>query len=118
MTYELVYKGPGFSLNDAYKLHWTKAKKKKDGLHLAFKTLLREANIPKLKAFTLKVHYNSRHDVDNIIPLLKVLIDQMRYSGLIAEDTKDIYRGLSITPDRTLPHNSYRLTIKAEKGLK
>jgi hypothetical protein len=116
MTYELTYKGPGFSLNDAYVMHWSKRKKKKDALYLVFKALIREAQIPFLPAFTLAIRYNSRHDCDNVVALAKCMVDQMRKSGRILDDAKDIYRGISITPDHTLPASTYVFTVRVAEA--
>lgn len=111
MTYTITYKGPGFSLNDAYKIHWTQAKKKKDALKMDFRLLLRDAGVPKIEKFRLQVSFNARYDVDNIIPVLKVFVDVLRYETLIPDDTKHYYKGLSIDYDDNLPSNTYVITI-------
>lgn len=110
-NYTITYVGNGFSLNDAYSSHWAQAKKKKDALKLRFKHLIQEAGLPKIEKFRLQVTYRSRHDTDNIIPVLKVFVDQLRYSGVIPEDNRHHYKGLSIDYDDNLPNNTYQLTI-------
>lgn len=107
----ITYTGKGFSLNDAYKVHWTRGKKIKDTLKEAFKVLIEKAALPRIEKFRLEVSYNARYDVDNIVPVLKCFVDQLRYCNIIRDDTKKIYTGFSVRFDSNLPGNTYQITI-------
>jgi hypothetical protein len=109
--YTLTYKGKGFSLNDAYKIHWTQAKKKKDTIKMNFNLLLDNLSIPQLDTFKIEMKYWSRLDCDNTIPLLKCFVDVMRYRGIITDDTKTYYKGVSIEADSNLPSDTYQITV-------
>ncbi|RNI30940.1 hypothetical protein EFA69_06515 [Rufibacter immobilis] len=110
-AYTITYTGKGFSLNEAYSQHWTKAKTKKDELKNIFKGLIEESGIPEITFFKLDVRFNARYDVDNITPMLKLFVDQLRYSEIITEDTKDIYTGFSVTADSSLGKNTYSFKV-------
>ena len=110
-----TYKGKWLSINQAYTLHWSKAKKLKDGLKLSFKTMLNNQKIDPLETFTLYLRYNSRLDADNTVTGLKCFVDTLTRSGVIDNDTKGIYQGFTVMPDTTLPNNTYVITIKGKK---
>lgn len=112
--YTITYSGKWLSINQAYNTHWTKAKKIKDTLKLHFTYLIKEAKIKPLSSFTLNLRYNSRLDADNTTAGLKCFVDTLTTSNIISDDTKSIYKGFSVTPDVSLKHNTYVITITAK----
>lgn len=109
--YQFTYQGQWLSINAAYSKHFQQRNKVKNQYKELFKPLLLEAQIPPLEAFTLHLAYNSRMDADNTTAGTKVVVDTMRELGIIREDNKHIYRGITITPDLSLRHNTYIVTI-------
>lgn len=112
--YEISYNGKIFSLNDLYRQgHWSirsNLKKKYSELFLAeiVKTDLKFIN-----QFYLIVFYNTRHDPDNIVGVVKVMVDTLK-GTYIVDDNKKYFRGVSIFPDEDLPPGTVEFLI-AEK---
>jgi len=109
--YTFTYSGAWLSLNAVYSTHrWLRIKEKNIWKE-KFSIILADVEIPALEAFKLHIRYNSRMDCDNLTGGSKILVDTMRAVGIIAEDNKHIYRGISIEPDLNLRHNTYVVTI-------
>lgn len=53
-------------------------------------------------------------DLDNTVAGLKVMVDTMREMKLAENDTKTIYKGLTVEPDLSLKHNMYIVSIIPE----
>lgn len=110
--FRLTYVGEVSSLNESNgREHWSKRHRETNRLKGLFAGLLLEARVQRMDGFRLVVEYNSHLDVDNTILLCKSLVDAMKGS-YIRDDDKTCYRGLSITPNESLPHNTYRFSIE------
>jgi len=71
-----------------------------------------EANkIPKVKCFALEVTYNTKHDCDNLVAVIKYFIDTFRELGYVKNDTKQYYKYLKIEGDATLPQRTLQFKI-------
>ena len=78
-VYTITYKGKGVSLNAFYSQgHWHKRNAIKNEYGAIFRSLLQEAKVPKLDKFNMVIRYNSRHDLDNIVGMSKILVDTMK----------------------------------------
>lgn len=105
------YSGPVVSNNATYAgMHWSKRKATTDKWHGIFGKLLVAAGVQPMQRFTLSLRYNSRHDVDNLSLLTKLAVDAMK-GVYIPDDTKKHYRGLCLTADESLPHNTFLFTL-------
>lgn len=112
-TYTFTYSGAWLSLNTIYSTHrWLRNQEKKAWMG-KFRQMLVEAEIPALEAFPLHIRYNSRSPCDNLTGGSKILVDTMRGLGIIPDDSKHYYRGVTIEPDLALGHNTYVVTITA-----
>ncbi|KUG07442.1 hypothetical protein [Solirubrum puertoriconensis] len=114
--YQLEFRGQWLSLNAVYTKHHHQRNIVKKEYQQRFRTMLLGARIPELPAFRLRIEYNSRMDCDNLTAGTKVLVDTMRELGIIREDNKHIYKGISIEPNLELAHNTYQITIIPEEA--
>jgi len=112
--YVAEYQGKVTSLNDTNGQSWRKRADATNKFHGIFKILMLEAKFKPLKKFRLDVRYNSRHDCDNIVFVAKVFVDTMK-GDYIKNDTKEFYRGISITPDEKLKYNTFIFKISELK---
>lgn len=67
--------------------------------------------ITKVKAFALEVTYNTNHDPDNLVAVIKCFVDTFRELGYVKNDTRDHYKSLSIAYDSTLPKVTLQFKI-------
>ena len=112
--YTILFKGKWLSINAAYSKHYHQRNKVKKEYQATFTQLLTEAQIKPLSAFRIHLRYNSRMDLDNTVAGLKVMVDTMREMKLAENDTKTIYKGLTVEPDLSLKHNMYIVSIIPE----
>lgn len=100
---EVIYSGKTVSLNNFYaQKHWTFRKRMRDDFETKFREIIKESGLKPMKKFKIDMVYNSRHDPDNTIIMLKMFVDTMRHLGIIEDDTKKYFKGFSITPDGRL----------------
>lgn len=109
--YQFTFRGQWLSINAAFSKHYHQRNLEKNKYKELFIQLLQTNPIPRLQAFTLEIEYNSRMDADNLCAGSKVWVDTMRHLGIIAEDNKHIYKGLSIRPNLELKHNTYKISV-------
>ena len=110
---QVSYHGKAYSLNQAFQLHWTKKKERKE-------QIIRDLTIthtgPKIITYTVTVSYHSRLDVDNCTAITKLVVDHLRTDkGLLIDDSPKYFRSLSITFDPELKKNTYNITISPVK---
>lgn len=110
-SYEITYTGKGISLNDVRGGNWQTSHSNIKRLKNVFSWLIIEAHMKFLPKYKVSLVYNARYDCDNTIYLAKCLVDSLKMQGKIKDDTKKYYRGFSVTPDETLPLNTYRFLI-------
>ena len=109
--YEISYSGKIFSLNDLYRQgHWTVRKKLKDKYRSILLNKLVESDLKFCNRFYLLVFYNTRHDPDNIIGIVKILVDSMK-GKYTPDDNKKYFKGVSIFPDSSLEHGTVEFII-------
>ena len=104
--YKISYQGKIFSLNDLYRQgHWSIRSTLKNKYKKLFLELIHKQEIKYCKQFYIIVFYNTRHDPDNIIGVVKVFVDAMK-GEIIPDDNKKHFKGVSIFPDNTLSANT------------
>jgi hypothetical protein len=110
-TQSVTYQGKILSLNDyAGGKHWgAKEKWKNPTKDFLLKAMLIEGFTP-VENFSVRVRFNSRHDIDNIIPLEKVFVDVLK-GRYVPEDDKRFYRSLTIEYDPALPKSTFVLSL-------
>jgi hypothetical protein len=110
-VYELTYRGKIFSLNDLYRQgHWSVRSNLKSKYRSEFLALLQENKVKFCKEFFIIIFYNTRHDVDNIVGVAKVMVDSMK-GEYISDDNKRFYKGMSIFADGSLEKNTVEFLI-------
>jgi hypothetical protein len=109
--YKIEYIGTWIGLNKIYGMNRYIASQHKREWKERFSAMLRDSGIKPLAAFKLHLQYNSRLDCDNTVAGLKLIVDTMRAEGYVMNDDKRFYKGFSVTPDYTLKHNTYVVTI-------
>ena len=76
-----------------------------------FIDLFESNKIPKVKTFALEVTYNTGHDCDNLVAVIKYFIDTFRELGYVKNDTKKFYKYLKIEGDEALPKRTLQFKI-------
>jgi hypothetical protein len=116
-SYKFVYNGQGISLNAFYSSnHWSGRTKILKQYHPIFHKLIEE-QLPKenIKAYSLIIFYNSKHDPDNVIGTGKVFVDVLRGNSggfkYIEDDTKEYCKFVGIVPDESLRHNTFEINL-------
>lgn len=111
----LEYNGKILSLNDLYKQgHWAIRANLKKKYKAKFLELLIKYNVKKCSEFLIIIFYNTRHDVDNLVGVSKILVDTMK--GIVSkDDNKSYYKGLAIFPDGNLSRGSLEIYIIKKK---
>ena len=70
-------------------MHWTNRNKIKDSWHSLIAYIV---NSEQIKPYTvpvqIKIHWNTRYDLDNNGIMRKMIIDGLKESGIIEDDTK------------------------------
>jgi hypothetical protein len=113
MTYTFKYEGKIVSNNAFYAgVHWTTRNKIKNDYGLIFRAMLRKQKMPKFEKFDLKMKFNSRHDVDNVVATVKIFVDCLK-GEWVPDDTKEHFKSLTILHDETLKNNTvlFEITI-------
>lgn len=116
------YEGQGVSLNDFYSgKHWYMRKRIKDKYGKIFNELTDSSEIEWMNEFMIVAFYNSRHDVDNVIGLEKILLDSIKQGkdnsgeiirqGYCIDDSRKYYKGVCIFYDEDLPLNAFEFLI-------
>lgn len=124
--YSITYTGKGVSLNQFYSQgHWYKRHEIKRKYSKIFDKLLKASDIKWMDKFSIIIFYNSRHDVDNVVGMEKLLVDTLKHEetkegevkkyGYIHDDSKKYYKGLSIYPDDSLPTNTFKFILLEHK---
>ena len=108
----ITYSGKLFSLNDLYSSgHWRTRQNIKNKYKEIFMKVLDDHNVKPVENFSILIFYNSRHDPDNITGMEKILVDTMRSTGIIIDDTKKYYKFFGIVPDLQLKKNSLEIYL-------
>ncbi len=98
------------SLNEVISSRWEDTKKIKEELQWLSKGQLSKQ---RFRSDTIRIHvrYNSNHDVDNISPTAKIIVDMMRAMHMIEEDTPEHYKAIKYEYDGNLPFNTFIFEI-------
>ncbi len=110
-SYVITYTGPCLSLNKVKSQFWRQTEKEKNRIKEVMQVLVLQAKMKYMKRFRVDMTYNSKHDPDGVVFQKKILVDVIRRKGYITDDSRKYYRGFSVTPDETLPPNTYQFTI-------
>ena len=116
--YELLYEGKIISTNQAKSLYWRALKQKVNKLEKEFISIINSVDPPKLDKFVVEVEYWSRHDTDNIVFTVKVMIDQLVRAGKLKDDNKRYWRSLKITAVEGMKNNTILFKIKGVDAFK
>lgn len=108
-SFEVKYEGRWPSTNDLRNKHWRGNQALKESWRTKLGWLIKEQKPKRLNRFRVDLIYNSRLDPDNVT--LKFFCDSLKDCGVIIDDNKKYSRGISITPDESLSHNLYVITV-------
>lgn len=125
-TWEVIFKGKGFSLNDFYSQgHYYKRSQIKDKYSDKFRKLIDACQVPFIDKYKITCIFNSRHDPSNIMGMVKVFEDALcgdpnrkkgtyKYPPLIEDDNKKFCKGIEIYPDESLTLNTFKFFIREQ----
>lgn len=110
----IVYKGKGISLNESYTDSWKTRYRKIEMLKAEMLRQLAKVSDDDtfFKSFNLTLLYNGNQDIDNTAPTIKVFVDSMRKASLIANDTSNYFKKLTIEYDPTLPTDTFEFHVE------
>jgi len=112
MVYEVLFIGKWLSINEAYSSNRWKRTAVKNDYKTTFKNLIRDLNIKrKINTYTIDVEYWSRLDSLNLCAGIKIFEDCLKEEECIIDDDKRYQKGISITPNEDLKHNTYIIRI-------
>lgn len=107
----LRYTGTGLSLNTFYSSNsWHTRQTAKNEYKSRFKPAINELSGIVLDQFYVVLFYNSKHDVDNVVGMEKIVIDTLRES-VVYGDQPEYYKGLCLFYDDSLPFNTFDILI-------
>lgn len=112
-TFDILYDGSICSLNDYKSKHWATLRKKITPIKLYSKALIISEKIPKLNTVRIKVEYNNRLDVDNVVGTIKPFVDTLR-DLCLKDDKKKYWSGLCIDYGVDIPKNCMLIRIEGE----
>ena len=111
----LKYTGTGLSLNTFYASNsWYTRQQAKNDYKGRFQSAINELSGITLNKFYVVIFYNSKHDVDNVVGMEKIVVDSLRES-VVYGDQPEYYKGLCIFYDKALPFNTFEILIIEEK---
>lgn len=109
--YKIPYTGDITSANKIWSSgHWKIRSNTKQKFEKIFSILLLEAKLKKLSEFSLVTFYNSRHDVDNLSTLQKILVDSMK-GVYIEDDSSKCYKSTHTVFDSSLTKGTIEFHI-------
>jgi hypothetical protein len=109
--YKITYTGDITSANKIYSSqHWSIRSALKNKYSKSFKILLLEARVKKMSELSLFTFYNSRHDVDNLFMLNKVMMDTIK-GDYLPEDSSKYYKSTHTIFDSDLPKGTVEFNL-------
>lgn len=101
--FKIIYDGDVTSANKIWaSQHWSIRSTIKQKYHKIFEILLLNEKVKKMNEVSLFTFYNTKHDVDNIFCLNKILMDTVKGKYLPDDNTKH-YKSTHTIFDSTLP---------------
>ena len=114
VTLEVKY--PFKSLNFAHaasgKSHWKERKGVIDKAESLIASKIMQHRGLMLEMYRFDIRYNSKIDPVNVSYAAKMFEDCCGYLKIITKDDKRYNKGFSITPDESLPHNTYIFVLR------
>ena len=105
ITLELILP-KAVSLNTLYSgKHWTYRKKVKDAYKKEVEAALDGYDRYHAESMRIRIAYNSRHDVDNVILVSKFVADTLVDLGYVHDDSPKYYKEVSIKFDQEITRN-------------
>lgn len=111
---EIEYNGKWPSVNTLRNNRWDSNQGLKNKLRRTFSLLVLEQKPKKMAKFRVDVRYNSRLDPDNVS--LKYFVDSLKDIGIIIDDNKKFFKGLSVEPDESLKYMTYIVKVTEVYG--
>lgn len=109
MTYTITHTGAWLSWNTLLSQNrWQRSKLLASWVPI-YQKMFADAQVQPMTHYRLDIRYWSRADADNLV--IKRLIDTLRSEKLVPNDDKRYFKGFSVTPDATLKHNTYVVTL-------
>lgn len=107
----IEWEGIDLSLNKWYaNRHFSFRIKEKEFWSNLFMKLLPK-RIKKIDKYIITLHFNSRLDASNTIPMVKICEDTMKKNHYIIDDSKKFCKGIEIYPDESMGKKNYKLTV-------
>lgn len=107
----IEWEGIDLSLNKWYaNRHFSYRIKEKEFWSDLFIKLLPKRS-KKIDKYIITLHFNSRLDASNTIPMIKIFEDTMKKNHYIIDDSKKFCKGIEIYPDESMGKKNYKLTV-------
>ena len=109
--YKSVYNGDITSANKIWESkHWAIRSSTKNKFTKIFQVLLLEAKVKPLQEMSMFVFFNTRHDVDNLSAIQKIMADTLK-GHYIPDDNTKHYKSTHTIFDSTLPKGTVEFHI-------
>jgi len=95
---KIYYELPKVSTNQYYTgMHWSQRNKIAKKYHNDIYYLCKKNNLPKVKeSCKIIFGFATKFDLDNNSIIIKMIIDSLRYGGIIKDDNKKYVKGIEI----------------------
>jgi hypothetical protein len=109
--FSIEWEGVDLSLNKWYaNRHFSyRIKEKEFWSNLFIKLLPKHSK--KIDKYIITLHFNSRLDASNTVPMIKIFEDVMKKNHYIVDDSKKFCKGIEIYPDESMGKKNYKLTV-------
>lgn len=109
--FSIEWEGVDLSLNKWYaNRHFSYRIKEKEFWSNLFIKLLPKSS-KKIDKYIITLHFNSRLDASNTVPMIKIFEDVMKKNHYIVDDSKKFCKGIEIYPDESMGKKNYKLTV-------
>lgn len=101
--YKFIYDGDITSANSVWSSsHWSKRSATKQKFEKIFTALLLQAKVKTMVEFSVVTFYNTRHDLDNLSTIEKIMCDCLK-GTYVQDDSSKFYKSKHTIFDSTLP---------------
>ena len=114
MKYTVIYQGKGYSINKAYAQNQWQRRTTKKEYQDVFYSLIDQIDKPEtITRFKLKVKFNARIETTNNVAMEKILVDCLRYRGVIEDDSNKIMWKVTYEYCPDYPANYFKFILKS-----
>ncbi|RZK45084.1 MAG: hypothetical protein EOO61_01295 [Hymenobacter sp.] len=113
--FTISYQGPGYSTNKALSQGpWQRRKTKQEYQEIFYEKIDKLSVKSPIEKYTVLFRFNARIETSNNHMLEKILVDCLRYRGIVVDDANKNLREVIFRYDPTLAKNTFEVTITPE----